>query len=111
MPVPGLFDVVVFLEHIDQARADEVEAAVRASWNPIHTDWRAPRFDEGLIEMAAVGYILEGTVTDLATHIREAIVKANGRGCRVDLHIEEVLRIPGEEFVFGPRGGLKQHNL
>lgn len=112
MPVPGLFDIVIFLEHIDQRRADAVESAVRAAWRPIHTDWAAPRYDdEGLVEMRAVGYIIKGSVEDLLRQLREAVITANGRACQVDFWAEEVITFPGVEYVFGPRGRLRTSSL
>lgn len=112
MPVPGLFGIAVFLEHIDQRRADAVEAAVRAVWKPIRSDWTAPRYDDaGLIEMRAVGYITEGSVEKLLRRLRDAVLAANGRACRVDFWTEEILSVPGVEYVFGPRGGLSKSSL
>lgn len=111
MPVPGLFDIVIFLEHIDQRRADAVEAAVRAAWQPVRTDWAAPRYDEGLVEMRAVGYVIKGSVENLLRQLREAVITANGRACRVDFWAEEVITVPGVEYVFGPRGRLSKSSL
>lgn len=115
MPVPGLYDITIFLEHIDQSRADGIEAAIRAVWRPIHTDWSAPRFDEGLVEMTAIGYITglsdSPSPDELVRRFRDAIIAANGRACRVDFHVEEVLTIPGVEYVFGPRGKVTTSSL
>ena len=115
MPVPGLFDITIFLDHIDQKRADAVEAAVRGVWNPIHTDWSAKRFDEGLTEMSVIGYIIGGQYDpdpdQLVTRLRAAILAANGRACRVDFHVDEVLSVPGTEYSFGPRGKLTKSSL
>lgn len=115
MPVPGLFDITIFLEHIDQAKADAVEAAVRSVWDPIHTGWSAKRFDEGLLEMSAIGYVFGGQYDpdpdQLVARMREAIIAANGRACRVDFHVDEVLTVPGTEYVFDPRGKLTKSSL
>ena len=107
----GLYDVTVFCEKIDQSRADAVESAVRAAWHPIHTAWSAPRFDTGLHEMRAVGWLTDRPPEQLAAGLRAAVVDANGRGCEVTVHIEQVITVPGTEFHFGPRGGLRASSL